>query len=212
MSHPRPTPRPSPDAGPPGRGHRPHVPRLPSSLDPSHHPARSITRPGVTTPRQHRHPGHRFTNRADTSPARLGPTPADVSLHPPPRHPDPQRHRPGRPDPRLLTPLFPHRKWAENGVISRPSKKGQKGPPKPTAKICYTLDVCFSLNFLAIHPPTGPPFCRLHKFVTPHSYEIPPFSLAQPRAKICDTPQLRNTPQIPGTALAANESLFPSPK
>ena len=163
MSHPRPTPRPSPDAGPPGRGHRPHVPRLPSSLDPSHHPARSITRPGVTTPRQHRHPGHRFTNRADTSPARLGPTPADVSLHPPPRHPDPQRHRPGRPDPRLLTPLFPHRKWAENGVISRPSKKGQNQPRKPTAKIC-------------------------------------------------DTPQLRNTPIFPGTALAANGAHFAGPK
>ena len=107
-----------------------------------------------------------------------------------------------------FTPFFPTPKTGKKGGISRPPKMGQNRAEKTTAKICDTLHVCFSLELLAIHPLTGPRLCRLHKFVTPLRYKIPPFSLAQPRAKICDTPQIRNTPIFPGTALAANGAHF----
>ena len=207
-AHPHHTPGalPSP-AAPPGRGHIPHASPVTPSLHPSHHPARSITQPEVTTPVTASPPG--------------GPTITTLSPGSNPRrcfipHTAPGSH-PGQTTPEGLpngpSPPFSNlRKWPKIDSSPRPSKTGQNRAAKTTAKICDTPHVCFSLELLAIHPLTGPRFCRLHKFVTPLRYEIPPFALAQPRAKICDTPQIRNTPIFLGTASRPNGKLFPGPK
>ena len=211
-----PHPHPHPHPRRPALTRRPTRPRShaaclsgPPPLHASHHRARPITQPGVTT----------ATLVTVSPPGR--PTITTRSPEPDPRrcftrHAAPSSH-PGQTTsaglPAPLSPPFSRpRKWPKTDPSPRPSKTGQNSPSKPTAKICDTPHVQFSFDSLAIHPSTGPHFCRLHKFVTPLRYEIPPFSLAQPRAKICDTPQLRNTPIFPGTALGPNESLFPSPK
>ena len=203
-AHPHPTPGalPSPTA-PPARGHMPHASPVTPSLHPIRHPARSITQPEVTTPVTVSPP-----DRDITTPRSPRPDPRRCFT----RHAAPASHprqtTPAGPPNALSPPFFHPRKRPEKGIAFRPSKKGQNQAEKTTAKICDTLHVCFSLELLAIHPLTGPRLCRLHKFVTPLRYKIPPFSLAQPRAKICDTPQIRNTPIFPGTALAANGAHF----
>ena len=196
-----------------GHGHMPHRPPVQPSLHPSHHSARFITR--ADTPTRRHHPHSRSPSRPPAVPSlalsHSGPTPKMFHLKHITRPLTPSHHLGPSPD-RPIPLFFPPRKWAEKGSLPRPPKMGQNLPQKGTAKNCDTPQPLSSLKSLAIHPSTGARFCRLHKFVTPLRYKIPPFPLGQPRAKICDTPQIQNTPQIPGTALAANESLFPRPK
>ena len=184
MSHPRPTPRPSPDAGPPGRGHRPHVPRLPSSLDPSHHPARSITRPGVTRPR--------VTTATPVTVSPTGPIHHPLTWVRPPQmfHSIHLPDIPTRSDTVQAGPIHafsPHFSHTENGL-----KTGSSPDPRKRGKIS----------------PENP----LQKFVTPHRYFLASICLTStpyrtpvlPTAQICDTPQLRNTPIFPSTASRKN--------
>ena len=200
--HPTPGTPPSP-AAPLGRGHMPHASPVTPSLHPSHHPAKSITQPEVTTPVTVSPPGRDITTPRSPGPITTRCFTRHTALASHPRQATPAG---------LTGPISTHfshpRNWPRIDPSPRPSKTGQNWAEKTTAKICDTPQLLSSLKSLAIHPSTGPLICRLHKFVTPLRYEIPPFSLAQPRAKICDTPQIRNTPIFPGTALAPNESLF----
>ena len=201
-AHPHPTP------GTPALTHRPTRPRS--------HAARlsgQTISPPDPSPGQVHHPTRRspprspFRHRTETSPPLGHPGPdhhADVSPAMP-RRP----LTPARPPQRVpQTPISPHvfsppKTAQKRDRLSQTLKnRGKIRPKKPLQKFVTPYTYVSSLES-ACHPPLlqDPVFRRLHKFVTPLRYKIPPFSLAQPRAKICDTPQIRNTPIFPGTAL-----------